>query len=333
MHETEIAKLLNIPFRELETLLEDSNRYHEFSIAKNRGGKRVIYAPNEQLKEIQQQLLHLFEANYTVHRQAHGFVKGKDFVTNAEVHIGKNYIFTFDIENFFPSIKRSVVINYFRTNLKMINHTSKTLADIVCHPAGFLPQGAPTSPMLSNLLLYQFDQNMDAIAKKYKCTYTRYADDITFSTNAAEFPRAIAKQTEDNQWQVNETINAELKSYGLRIHPEKVHMQKPNRKKVVTGVVVNEKLNVNRSYIKRIRAAIYNLQTKKYYKQEVCKVIGRSPDQAYFIDYEEVLKALRILRGQIEHIGNVRGKQDTYYLQLLKELRKLMAIYRYRKII
>ena len=333
MHEKQIAELLNFSFRELYETLQNEERYYEFTIGKKRTGKRIIYAPTEQLKAIQQQLLRVLEVNYPVHRQAHGFIKGKDFVTNAALHVGKNFVFTFDIQNFFPSIKRSVVKDYFRTNLNLTNHTSNVLTDIVCHPSGFLPQGAPTSPIITNLILYRFDQRMEALAKKYRCTYSRYADDITFSTNAAEFPRAIAKPTVDGKWQVNDTIVAGLKVYGLHIHPQKVHMQKPACKKVVTGVVVNEKLNVNRSYIKQIRAAIYNLQTKKHYKQEVCKVIGKHERHWHFVERKHVLQAIRVLRGQIEHIGNVRGKQDTYYVQLLKEHRSLMGMYRYRRII
>ncbi|MER1957018.1 MAG: reverse transcriptase domain-containing protein [Solibacillus sp.] len=332
MHEKQIAELLDVPFREFYETLQDEERYHAFGIGKKRAGKRIIYAPNDQLKHIQQQFLHVLD-QYPVHRQAHGFSKGKDFITNASLHVGKNFIFTFDVENFFPSIKQRTVKSYFRSTLNLTNHTSNVLTDLVCHPDGFLPQGAPTSPVMTNLILYRFDQHMEALAKKYKCTYSRYADDITFSTNENVFPSAIAKQNVDENWQVNDNIVKELKDYGLKIHPQKVHMQMPSSKKFVTGVVVNEKLNVNRSYIKQVRAAIYNLQTKKHYKQEVCKVIGQQERHWHFVERTQVLQAIRVLRGQIEHIGNVRGKQDTYYTQLLKAHRALIGIYRYRRIL
>lgn len=332
MHQKQIAELLGVSFQQIDDLLHDSNRYHSFSIGKKQAGRRTIYAPNEQLKFVQQQLLIALE-QYPIHRQAFGFMKGKDFVSNAALHVGKKYIFTFDLENFFPSIKRKTVKSYFHSQLRIVNYTAEILTELICHPDGFLPQGAPTSPVMTNLILYHFDQKMEGLAKKYHCTYSRYADDLTFSTNEDQFPTAIAKQISDSRWEVNPSIVDFLKVYGLKVHPQKIHMQQPNMKKVVTGVVVNEKLNVNRSYIKQVRAAIYNLKTKKAYKQEICKVLGRPEKHWHWMKREEIIQAFRVLRGQIEHIGNIRGKADTYYIQLLKQHRALMEIYRYRKLI
>lgn len=331
MHQKQIAELLGASFQQIDDLLHDPNRYHSFSIGKKQAGRRYIYAPNEQLKIVQQQLLNLLE-QYPIHRQAYGFTKGKDFVSNATLHVGKKFIFTFDLQNFFPSINRNLVKTFFQMQ-GIVNYTAEILTELICHPDGFLPQGAPTSPVMTNLILYRFDQNMEALAKKYNCLYSRYADDLTFSTNEDQFPAAIAKQISDTYWEVNPSIVDILGIYGLKVNPKKVHMQQPNMKKVVTGVVVNEKLNVNRSYIKQVRAALYNLKMKKAYKQEVCKVLGRPEKHWYWMEREDVRKALRVLRGQIEHIGNVRGKADTYYLQLLKQHSALLAIYRHRKLI
>ncbi|MFV5316279.1 reverse transcriptase domain-containing protein [Priestia megaterium] len=312
-----IADLLEIPVELLwKILIRDKDKnYRIFKLRKKDGGHRTIYAPETNLAILQKKLSYILSLNYNVHHRAHGFTRKRDIVTNASEHLDKRYVLNFDLENFFESITfrkvRKMFISYFGFNDKV----ATTLASICCHPTGFLPQGAATSPIISNIIANGLDKELTRIAKNSKWSkYTRYADDITFSSNNKKFPQEIA-QLIDGHIVLSETILNIIQKHGFKINHKKTRLQNHKENQTVTGITVNEKLNVNRKYIRRIRSILdciekniedienaVNIFESKYpYRQKWQK--GK-PDMFH------------ILKGMISHVGNVKGKEDPVYLKL-----------------
>ncbi|MCY7358589.1 MAG: reverse transcriptase family protein, partial [Rudanella sp.] len=169
-----------------------TKRYKSFSIPKKRGGKRTIHAPVVPLKVIQQCLNLMLQCVFTPHQAATGFVVGKSIADNARPHVGRPYVYNLDLTDFFPSVD----FHRVKACLKLppFNLTGNReplaflIANLCCvqHPndpkRAFLPQGAPTSPIFSNVVCQQLDRRLTGLAKRFGATYTRYADDLTFSS-------------------------------------------------------------------------------------------------------------------------------------------------------
>ena len=183
-------------------------KYTAFEIPKRGGGSRTIEAPNEALKHVQRQLYELLRdcmkeiqdrTNIQDHI-AHGFVPRKSIVTNARRHRHRRWVFNIDLEDFFPSINFGRVRGFLLKNRDFELHESvaTVIAQIACHNNA-LPQGSPCSPIFSNLIAHVMDIRLVHLASRAGCIYTRYADDLTFSTNKAEFPAEIAEQAGTNE--------------------------------------------------------------------------------------------------------------------------------------
>jgi RNA-directed DNA polymerase len=172
----ELARRLKI---DPEELRRTKPRYHELFIAKRNGGRRRILAPEASFKSLQRQVLHRLLARLKAHPAAMGFERGRSIVTNALAHQGQAVVLRLDVKDFFASTKARRVRRYFR--LIGWNRPAASLLTRLCTHEGGLPQGAPTSPRLSNLVNYPLDARLSAMATKLGAAYTRYADDITIS--------------------------------------------------------------------------------------------------------------------------------------------------------
>lgn len=240
--------------------------YKEIQIPKKDGSSRIIRNPNAYLKQIQRNLLYILGLLYDSKFCSHGFEKKKNIVTNAKQHVGKKYVLKVDLEDFFPSINFPRVYGVFRNAPFNFNkHISAWMAHICIYQnnltgfdIGELPQGAPTSPMLSNLVCRKLDNQLYSLAKKYNCTYTRYADDITFSTNLNKFPLALYV---DNYLGIE--LENIIKSNNFVVNNQKVKLISYKRCQKVTGIVVNKKTNLKRSYIKNVRTMLHNWESEK----------------------------------------------------------------------
>jgi RNA-directed DNA polymerase len=153
--------------------------YREFFVPKRSGGKRRLCAPQPRLKGLQRQVLHRLLRRLRVHTAATGFQPGQSIVTHARRHVGQAVVVRLDVKDFFPSTSAERVHEYFR-NIGWNRPAARLLVRLCTHQGG-LPQGAPTSPRLSNLLNYRLDARLTAMARKFETTYSRYADDITLS--------------------------------------------------------------------------------------------------------------------------------------------------------
>lgn len=235
-------------FRHLEGETNRNSLYRQVSIPKRRGGKREISIPRDPLRWIQRSILQVFTHLFPRHDCAHGFERGRSTVTNALPHVGRSFVFCIDLKDFFPSITRNRVFGMLRSfPFEASERTARHLANLTTH-LGRLPQGAPTSPIISNLLCRRFDSRMFKWARSNGYRYTRYADDLAFSTNRPDVPDKDIR-----------TIKKIIRSEGFEPHPEKESLMPSHGRQMVTGLIVNEKLNVPREYHRGLRALLRNV--------------------------------------------------------------------------
>lgn len=263
---SDIALLLGVTPKGLAYTIRiqpEAAKYTSFSIPKKSGGMRQIHAPEPGLKLVQARLAAMLQdciADINKERNiddviSHGFRRGRSIVTNAQQHCNRKHVFNVDIENFFPTINLGRVRGFFmKNNQFLLNEpVANTLAQIACYQ-NELPQGAPTSPVISNLIAHHLDIRLAALAKRYGCYYSRYADDLTFSTNLKEFPSKIGRIDDaGGAWVAGRSLRRELKSCGFLLNARKTRLQLKQSRQDVTGIVVNKGVNVRREYYKMAR--------------------------------------------------------------------------------
>jgi RNA-directed DNA polymerase len=245
-------------------------KYKVFEIPKRSGGTRMIKAPVGALKLVQQRLSMLLqdcldEINKTKNRKdrvAHGFKRNRSIITNAREHRNHRWVFNIDLEDFFPSINFGRVRGYFirDKSFALPESVATAIAQIACHDNS-LPQGSPCSPVISNLIAHVLDMHLVRLASTVGCTYTRYVDDLSFSTNKKAFPAEIAAPlgTDEHLWAPGTELQRLVKHSGFRINPAKTHMQYRTSRQEVTGLVVNSKINVRSEYAHSVRAMVHTL--------------------------------------------------------------------------
>ena len=261
---SDVAHLLGYKGSTLSYILyikSQAVKYKVFEIQKRYGGVRRICAPLDDLKLLQQRLAKMLQdcvddinqinnRGDDAHRPdniAHGFKRNRSIVTNARCHRNRRYVFNVDIENFFGSINLGRVRGYFIAdrNFQLRPKVATVLAQIACFQNA-LPQGSPCSPVISNLIGHIVDIHLVKLAARVGCTYTRYADDLTFSTNKPSFPEQIAIQSAENpySWQAGSELVHIIHKCGFTLNEKKTRMQFQNSRQEVTGLIVNRKINV-----------------------------------------------------------------------------------------
>jgi hypothetical protein len=240
-------------------------KYTTFTIPKKYGGTRTINAPIADLKHIQAQLATLLlrcwdELSIKYGRQAaHGFVSDRSILTNAHAHRGRSHVFNLDLADFFGSFNFGRVRGFFIRDQDFLLDpaVATVIAQIACHNNA-LPQGSPVSPVITNLIGNILDTRLVRLAKRSRCIYTRYADDLTFSTNLPEFPQEVGVLIAGN-WHVGDKLGKVITASGFAVNTSKVRMQYENSQQKVTGLVVNEKANVPANYRATLRAMAHRL--------------------------------------------------------------------------
>lgn len=227
-------------------LSNSNDNYKEFRIPKKNGGFRVIDEPLPSLKEIQTWILQNIlvpASKQKVSLQAKAFMPKINIRDNAKFHRGQKKVVCLDIKDFFPSIKYYHVYSLF----KSLGYSKgvSTLLSRLCTYKECMPQGAPTSPMLSNMIMLDFDNKLFSFCRKKQLRYTRYADDITISGNDIIVPEIISY------------VNVLLKEYGFRINEKKTKVLGRGICQHVTGITVNQKLQASRQYRMKVRQEIY----------------------------------------------------------------------------
>ena len=302
----ELAVLLGLEPKELSYTLYiyPGPKYSTFQIPKKSGGHRIIDAPIDRLKSIQRKLADLLNACVKeIDEQhgrkpiAHGFREGRSIITNASPHTGRRFVLNLDLENFFPSINFGRARGFFISNndFKLAPEVATVIAQIACNQ-NTLPQGSPCSPIISNLVAHILDVRLAQLARQYKCTYSRYADDLTFSTNRKEFPSDLAAQpNQEEVWALGNTLTLTIVNAGFAINTSKTRMQCRASRQTVTGLVVNKKVNVRDEYFRSTRQMCHSLfATGQYHLPGTTAKISR----------------IYQIEGILNHIDQVRTKSD-----------------------
>lgn len=273
------------------------------------------------MKIIQQKLNYVLQNVYRPKNSTFGFLKNKSIVNNATLHLrsSKN-ILCLDIEDFFGSINFGRVRGLFMAHpYNLPPNVSTVLAQICCYQ-NKLPQGSPTSPVISNMICAKMDDELKRFASINKCIYTRYADDITFSTNLAKLPQSMVvfdTQPTTCGLQLNEILN----DNGFEINMNKFRIKRKADRQEITGIVINNFLNVKREFIREIRSMLH--AWKKYGLENAQKVYLEKYNKHINVSFKNTYKLENVLKGKIEYLGMVRGKQNGLYIKYLKELKKL----------
>lgn len=291
----DLAEIFNISAKEIFKYSNFSEKYYKIkNIPKRKGGVRVIVIPCDELKKIQRWILREILYKNNIDEVAHGFIKNRSIVTNAQIHLNAKIVYNLDLKDFFPSIKFLNVYNVFK---KMgYNRNVCTLLSNLCTYEGYLPQGAPTSPYLSNLVLKRMDMRLKCYSEKKKLKYSRYADDLTFSGER------LSKNT---KYFIKKIILSE----GFEINLKKERVALKSTRQEVTGLIVNGKrLSLPREKERYLRQQIFYCKTKGVF------------DNLLFQNKEEVSNYSAHLYGLAHYINMVDPNKGRKYLEELDKI-------------
>ncbi len=313
----ELAQLMGVTLNEIRFLcftdqVSKRSHYQHFAIAKKTGGTRLISAPMPRLKRLQYWILDHILMPLPITAQAHGFVTGKSIITNATPHIGQHLVINLDLKDFFPTISYPRIKGLFLH--QGYNDEIATLLALLCSEPDteivemdgiryfvhsqqrFLPQGAPTSPMLSNLICRHLDKRLQGLADKYQFKYSRYADDLTFSSAKKHPIKPLLN------W-----IKAIVKEEGFTLHPDKTRIMHQGARQEVTGIVVNQQLSLNRKILKQFRALLFQIKKDGYQNQ----TWGKGGD------------LLATITGFAHYVKMVKPAKGQQFLDQIAEIKQL----------
>ncbi|HKU15700.1 MAG TPA: reverse transcriptase domain-containing protein [Steroidobacteraceae bacterium] len=299
--------------------------YSTFEIPKKSGKKRLICAPPRTLMKWQREVLTYLTALYARRDAVHGFTPGWSIKSNAAKHVEKNLVLNFDLLNFFPTIHFGRVRGMFsRAPFNLPDNVAAMLAQL-CTVNGELPQGAPTSPMISNFICRRLDADLARLASRSGCTYTRFADDITFSTSAHQLPSAIlASSFGASPVTLGDQLLQTIYKHSFKVNPAKTRVQTSRQRQQVTGLTVNRRVNVSRRYIRELR------KTLRAWNQA-----GLATAELDFQTRDSAAKTRRFsapplrkyVRGKLEFLRMVRGKGDPIHARYAIQASKLPGYY------
>lgn len=297
-------------------------KYHQFKIPKKNGDFRQISSPSKKLKIIQTQLKDILYEIYPVKPSTHGFVRERSIITNAVRHLDKKYIFNIDIKDFFGSIHFGRIRNLFKSNPFNFNNSVSTILAQICCFNNALPQGAPTSPILSNMIAWKLDSQLQQLAKETKSTYTRYADDISFSFTCTKqrLPEEIVVLHDGKVSPGRRLINI-IEENGFNINCNKIRLCSNFSRMEVTGLIVNEFPNVRRQYVKQLSAMLhswkkygYELADKEYNERYNNKHRPSGRQKSF----------LHVVKGKLAYLRSVRTRRDPLFIKLATQFNNLV---------
>lgn len=315
----DVAAFLGVPYGSMIYALwraPETARYRAFEIPKRSGGMRPILSPAGIVRDMQTALAPHLAAGYDAHPGAHGFIKARSILTNARQHVGQRLVLNVDLADFFPTINFGRVRGLFMAAPFHLGPGAATALAQLCTHRNGLPQGAPTSPALSNFIAASLDRRLTRLAKENNARYTRYADDITFSCNQPTMPPALAVAQAGAGVVIGEALGRAIEASGFTVNQAKVRLQTQHMRQSVTGINVNAKANVDRRRIRRLRAMLH--AWRKF-----------GLDQAathHFLTYRGMQapprnagRAFRnVVYGQLSFLKMVRGADDPVFLSLAR---------------
>jgi RNA-directed DNA polymerase len=292
----------------------EADRYTRTTIPKKHGGDRQLCVPNSALKLIQRRLSNLLQdcigeinaANGHVEdgKQfgiAHGFKRKHTTITNGRVHIRRRFVFNVDLHDFFGTINFGRVRGFFLKdkNFALQPMVATTIAQIACFE-NKLPQGSPCSPVISNLITHPLDIRLARLAAKHGISYSRYADDLTFSTNKPVFPFEVASPVGVHGWVPGPELDSNVSTSGFGFNPAKTRLQYRDSRQEVTGLTVNRKVNVPVTYRNTVRAMVNTL-----FKTGAFEFIYRKWDAGALVSETRLPARNPQLLGMLSYIDHV----------------------------
>ena len=321
----ELASMFGMSYARLTKIIyrtDGAYKYHQFKIPKKNGGHRKIASPSKKLKKIQEELKYLFYEIYPSKPSAHGFAKNKSIVTNAKRHLDKKFIFNVDLSDFFGSIHFGRIRNLFKSNPFNFNNSVATILAQICCFANSLPQGAPTSPVLSNMIAWKLDSQLQNLAKMTNGTYTRYADDISFSftTIKSRLPQEIVI-LRDHEASPGHALTHIIEENGFFINYDKVRLCSRYSRMEVTGLTVNELPNVRRKYVRQLSSMLYAWRKHGYELAE--NEFNEKYDTRYRASGNPK-SFLHVLKGKLAFLRSVRTERDPIFIKLATQFNDLV---------
>lgn len=291
---------------------DDGTYYRNFKIPKKKGGERLISAPKRGLGLAQTRLAEVLNKKYTAKSYVKGYVEGESFLTNARYHERQKWILNIDIQDFYPSITFPRIRGLFLSEYFRFNDRVATILARITTTKDGLPQGARTSPVLANMIAANLDKKLIAIAAANKIRYSRYADDITFSSSQKHIPSSLIKSWEpqfgSRKIQLGSELLEAFRSSGFSVNESKTRLLMSYERQEVTGLIVNKSANVRRSDISRLRMIIHS--AKVHGAQEAAKLwVGKDKSGKDFWDF---------VCGWLSYVAQVRGKNDAVVAKLCK---------------
>jgi RNA-directed DNA polymerase len=326
-------------------------RYTEFKVKKKSGAERSIHSPVAGLKSIQKTMSFVLQCVYEPHNAAMGFVRDKSIVDNAKLHVGNMYVYNIDLKDFFPSVDQARVWKCFQLKpfnlfgeIKNISIGPKwvtekrggrkdianILASLCCTEMeverknetgewekvkrNVLPQGAPTSPVITNIVCQKLDYLLSGVAKRFGLKYSRYADDITFSSMhnvyqpESEFLKELQRIITEQNFHIKES---------------KTRLQKDGFRKEVTGLLVNEKANVQQRYIKQLRMWLYYWERYGYERAYTYFLVQYVSDKVNIKKGKPDMAS--VIFGKLDYLKMVKGADNELYLKLKSRFNLLIG--------
>jgi len=318
-------RILGIPYSTLKEVVYPRPPYKRFTIKKRNGTDRVIFEPRNRLKIIQQRTLKFLQDRSGPLKPAvHGFAPKRSILTNAQVHCSPkiHHVFNIDLEDFFPNISFYRVRGVLQKHPFNCSHQVATVIAHICTLDKMLPQGAPTSPLLSNLVCRSLDRDLTDLARRSLARYSRYADDITFSflvRKTSRLPAAICQVDEDGDLLIGTELHDTITKHNFRINPAKTRLSDRSRRMEVTGLTINRFPNVSRVFIDRIRGALhawekygYNAAEKEWSERVAKAATGPYEKKPWKrqVRRGRMPKLKNVLWGKLLYLRMVRGKDD-----------------------
>ena len=295
--------------------------YKTFFIPKKNGGKREISAPVRMLKSFQTYVNRMLQAFYDAPDCVTGFVPGKSVVDNAERHLGMRFVFNTDLKDFFSSITQARVWGVLKAKpFSFPESIASAIAGLCCieipggddgKPKHVLPQGSPCSPILTNIICRNLDRRLSGVAKRFQLRYSRYADDITFSSD-----HFVYKEDGDFMKELRRIVEGQ----GFRFNDKKTRLQKKGERQEVTGLVVSDRANVTREYVRDLDNLLY-IWERHGHNAAFAKLIARYVPKQDHQNRKPDMKS--VILGRLMYLRMVKGEDCPVWRRLQKRFNRL----------
>ncbi|MBN2313482.1 MAG: RNA-directed DNA polymerase [Sedimentisphaerales bacterium] len=318
----DVADLLEVSDHFLCKILygvKERRKYRIFEIQKKSSKTRQISAPPKNIAILQSKLNTILSLVYEPKPCVHGFAEGRNILSNAQHHTKRRHVVNIDLKDFFPSIYLGRVKGALMSKPFCVGRiAAEVISQICCRDDGILPQGGATSPIISNIICRSLDNDLMSFARKNRCKYTRYADDITLSTSSFRLPTAVGK-VENGNLILSDTLVLIVEKHKFIINPKKVRYTPPFLRQDVTGLIVNEFPNVRRSYVREVLGALHAWEKHGY----------RAANKRYMSHFrlrgQAGLDLENVLRGKISFIRMILGDNSPIFRKLARKYNGLAS--------